>query len=261
MILHAETAGQGPAVALLHGLFGRARNLAAVARGLAASHRVVTLDLRNHGASPHASGMAYRDLASDVLDTLAARHALPAAMLGHSMGGKTAMACALLAPHQVARLLVADIAPVAYSHGNAAIATALQTLALHPGMTRDDAARGLQKAVPDPATRNFLLQNFAPGAAPAWRIGLDFIAQGMADIESWPEFGAESFTGPTLFVQGANSDYVRPADRGAIHALFPRARFLTLKNAGHWLHADQPGAFLQAAAQFFAVTGKENWGE
>ncbi len=253
MILHAEITGQGPPVALLHGLFGRARNLAGVARVLAATHRVISLDLRNHGASPHASGMQYSALAQDVFDTLASLDALPAGLLGHSMGGKTAMACALLAPEHVERLLVADIAPVAYAHHNAGIAAAMLGLALMPGMSRDDAARALEPAVPDPVVRGFLLQNFVPGAAPFWRIGLQDIAAGIEDIESWPDFDGSVYAGKTLFVNGAQSDYVAPAQRDAARALFPRTHFLTLKNAGHWLHADQPGAFQQVAVQFFGA--------
>ena len=253
MILHAEITGQGPPVALLHGLFGRARNLAGVARALAASHRVIALDLRNHGASPHAAGMHYSMLAQDVIETLDSLGALPAGLLGHSMGGKAAMACALLAPNHVERLLVADIAPAAYAHHNATIAAAMRGLALRPGMTRDDAAQALAPAVPDPAVRHFLLQNFLPGAAASWRIGLDNIAAGIADIESWPDTANAVYDGRTLFVAGAESDYVLPAHHATIRALFPRAHFLTLKNAGHWLHADQPAVFQQAAVQFFAA--------
>jgi pimeloyl-ACP methyl ester carboxylesterase len=253
LILHAEIAGHGAPVVLLHGLFGRARNLAVVARGLSASHRVISLDLRNHGASPHAAGMDYQVLAGDVLETLAGLDALPCGMLGHSMGGKTAMACALLAPARVSGLLVADIAPVAYRHGNAAIAAAMRGLALRPGMTRDEAARGLLCAVPDPVVRGFLVQNFVPGSEPGWRIGLDFIADGVSEIESWPDFAAARYDGRVLFVNGARSDYVRAADRAGIRALFPRAHFLTLKNAGHWLHADQPDAFGAVVGGFFGV--------
>ncbi|MGE0226872.1 MAG: alpha/beta fold hydrolase, partial [Acetobacteraceae bacterium] len=115
MILHATEAGTGPPVVLLHGLFGMARNLGAVQRALAQRHRVLALDLRNHGASPHAPDMRYTTMARDVLETLEAHDALPAAVIGHSMGGKTAMQLALLWPDAVSRLCVADIAPVAYA--------------------------------------------------------------------------------------------------------------------------------------------------
>jgi pimeloyl-ACP methyl ester carboxylesterase len=252
VILHAEVTGAGAPVALLHGLFGRARNLAAVARGLAGTHRVIALDLRNHGDSPHAPGMAYPDLAGDVLATLAALDGLPASLLGHSMGGKTAMACALLAPGSVRRLLVADIAPVAYAHHNRAVAAALQAIPLQPGLTLAQAAAFLAAAVPEAAIRGFLLQNLMPGEAPHWRIGLADIAAGMADIEGWPDLpAAAAFPGPALFVNGARSEYVTGAHRQRARQYFPAARFVTLKDAGHWLHADQPAAFLQVVQAFF----------
>ena len=251
MILHAAEQGSGPVVCLLHGLFGRAQNLGAVARRLAGSHRVLSLDLRNHGASPHAPGMAYAAMADDVLGTLADRGALPACVLGHSMGGKAAMMLALVAPAQVTRLIVADIAPIRYAHGNAQVAAALQGLALAQGLDRRQAHSALAAAVPDAGVRGFLLQNLVFGPSPHWRIGLDEIAAGMSDIEDWPDLPASScFRGPTLFVSGARSGYVQEDARPAIEALFPNAARVRLDDAGHWLHADQPDAFGHAVEDF-----------
>ncbi len=251
MILHAESAGEGAPLVLLHGLFGRARNLSYLARGLAAAHRVISIDLRNHGESPHAPGMSYGDQAGDVLETLDALGARSADMLGHSMGGKVAMACALHAPLRVRRLLVGDIAPVAYAHRNTAVAAAMAAVVLRPGMTRADAAAALAEDVPDVAVRRFLVQNFQPGEVPGWRIGLNFIAADMTDIEAWPDSALGRFEGPVLFVSGEASDYVQRAHHGVARTLFPAARFITLKKAGHWLHADQPEAFLGVAQAFF----------
>jgi pimeloyl-ACP methyl ester carboxylesterase len=248
MRLHAVEAGEGPPIALLHGLFGRAQNLAGVARRLAPHARVISIDLRNHGASPHAPGMDYETQANDVLETLAALHALPAAILGHSMGGKTAMAAALLAPASISRLLVADIAPVPYAHHNTAVAAALLALPLTEGLTRAQASAAIEHAVPDQAVRAFLLQNlnFTP---PAWRIGLANIAAAIADIEGWPALPGR-YNGPALFVRGANSDYVLPEHQPAITALFPNARTVTVEASGHWLHADQPMLFGDIAERF-----------
>jgi pimeloyl-ACP methyl ester carboxylesterase len=257
MMLRAVEAGQGAPVVLLHGLFGRAQNLGGVARHLAAlGRRVISLDLRNHGASPHADGMRYADLAADVVETVGAMDALPAAVLGHSMGGKVAMAMALVEGGSVDRILVADIAPIAYRHGNARIARAMMDLPLRPGMTRGDAGDALRQAVPDDGVRAFLLQNFVPGAAPAWRIGLREIADGLADIEGWPDWPEQvRFNGPALFVTGALSDYVPESARGAILERFPRARIVRLEGAGHWLHADRPEPFAAIAAGFLAADG------
>lgn len=249
MILAASEAGEGPPVALLHGLFGQGRNLGAVARALAETHRVISLDLRNHGASPHAPGMEYGALAEDVRETLASRHALPCALLGHSMGGKTAMALALAHPAAVTRLLVADIAPLAYTdHGNADVAGALRAVPLTPGLTRARLADALADTVPDPAVRQFLAQNLVPGTPPVWRLGLAEIAEAIADLEGWPEV-AGAYAGPALFVRGGRSDYVPDSAWPAFRARFPAAALRTLPEAGHWVHMD--AAFIAVARGFF----------
>jgi esterase len=250
MILHATELGAGSPVALLPGLFGAARNLGAVQRHLATRYRVLGLDLRNHGDSPHAPSMDYATLAEDVRETLAAMGALPAALIGHSMGGKAAMRLALDRPEVVSRLLVADIAPVPYDHGNGAYAAAMAALSLTPGLTRAAADAALAPDVPDASVRGFLLQNLRLGTAPAWRIGLAEIADGLPDIEGWETPQGASYPGPTLFLTGARSSYVQPAYRPAIRALFPAARFVTLKDAGHWVHADNPDGFIAVAEAF-----------
>jgi pimeloyl-ACP methyl ester carboxylesterase len=251
MMLHAIEAGEGPPVVFLHGLFGNARNFGTYQRALAARFRIIALDMRNHGASPHAADMRYPVMAEDVLQTLAALDALPAVVIGHSMGGKAAMAAALLRPEAVTRLLVADIAPVVYQHGNAAVVRAMQAIPLEPGLTRAHAEAMLENAVPEPAVRLFLLQNLRFGAAPAWRIGLPEIAAAIQDLEGWVPLDGV-YAGPTLFVTGARSDYVRSEHRPVIRALFPRARFVAVKNAGHWLHAENPAAFMAVLEAFLA---------
>ena len=251
MILHVVERGNGPPLALLHGLFGSARNFGTVQRELARTFRVLALDLRNHGDSPHADGMSYRAMAEDVLETLRARDALPCALVGHSMGGKAAMVLALQAPEAASRLVVVDIAPVPYGHGRMAYAEAMASVPLTPGLTRITADAALAGAVPDPAVRGFLLQNLRFGAAPEWRLGLKQIIAALPDIEGWPAPSARPYAKPTLFVAGARSDYIRPEHRPTIRLLFPAARFLTLKDAGHWVHADNPAAFVAVLETFF----------
>lgn len=255
MILNALVTGDGPPVVLLHGLFGAARNWGAVQRALAPRFRTIALDMRNHGASPHAPGMRYADLAADVLDTLDALGALPAAVIGHSMGGKAAMVAALTRPDAVARLLVSDIAPVAYQHGNASVAAAMLSLPLTPTLTRAEAVAWLADASPDPTVRAFLVSNLMLGAHPSWRIGLNEIAAAIPDLEGWDDPGLPPYGRPTLFVTGVNSGYVRPEHRPAIRALFPAARFVGVKDAGHWVHADNPSGF-QAVTEAFL----HDWG-
>jgi pimeloyl-ACP methyl ester carboxylesterase len=254
MILHAVEAGAdrgaGPPVVMLHGLFGAAGNFAAIQRRLGATRRVVAFDLRNHGASPHDPVMSYAEMAADVLDSLAALGVPQAALIGHSMGGKVAMRAALLRPDRVGRLLVADIAPVRYDPAYRGIADAMLALPLHPGLTRAAADAALAPAVPDPAVRGFLLQNLRLGPAPGWRIGLREIAAGLPDIEGWDAPPGTQYAGPVLMLRGERSEYVRPEHRPAVRALFPMARFMTLKGAGHWLHADAPDVFVEVAQAF-----------
>ncbi|HUD58913.1 MAG TPA: alpha/beta fold hydrolase [Acetobacteraceae bacterium] len=254
MILHAVEAGHGNPLVLLHGLFGSARNFGTVQRTFAQRYRTIALDLRNHGASPHDNDMRYAAMAADVLQTLDRISALPATLLGHSMGGKVAMHAALTQPEQVARLIVADIAPVPYTPRNHITAAAMASLKLSPGMTRAQADAALAEAVPDPAVRSFVLQNLQVGSSPAWRIGIAEIAAALPDVEGWDAPAETLYSGPTLFIVGASSDYVQPEHRPAIRALFPNARFVTLKNAGHWLHADNPSGFIAVIEVFLTAT-------
>jgi pimeloyl-ACP methyl ester carboxylesterase len=252
MILHAVETGAGAPVALLHGLFGQAANFATLQRRLAATYRVIALDLRNHGASPHAPSMSYPAMAGDVLETLRARGALPAALIGHSMGGKVAMMAALQAPAAVSRLLVADIAPVRYPPGFRALAQAMAAIPLHPGLTRAEADAALAE-VAAPEVRAFLLQNLRFGATPHWRIFLPAITEALPVLEDWPAVDRPPYAGPALFVAGARSDYLRAEHRPIIRARFPAARFVTLKDAGHWVHADNPAGFAAVAEAFLAA--------
>ncbi len=248
MRLNALVSGSGSPVVLLHGLFGSARNLGGLARFLAVEHRVVALDQRNHGDSPHDPAMDYPTMAADVLETMEAEDAVPAAVLGHSMGGKTAMLLALTSPASVARLVVADIAPVAYGSHFGGYIPAME--AVTPDLSRAQADAALAAAVPDAGVRQFLLSNFRPGIG--WRVGLPEIAAALPAIEGWP--GTEQhYDGPALFITGGRSNYVAPDAHPVIRRLFPAARFVTLEGAGHWLHTEQPSAFHATVAEFLAA--------
>jgi esterase len=249
MLLHHTESGSGRPVVLLHGLFGAARNFGTVQRALAPLFRVIALDARNHGGSPHGAGMRYATLAADVLETLAALGVAQTAVIGHSVGGKIGMALALMAPERVGRLLVADIAPVTYRHDNAAIADVMRAIPMQPGLTRAMAEEALESAVPLASVRTFLVQNIQFGPQPRWRIGLDEIAAAVPDLEGW-DTPSGTYPGPTLFVAGARSDYVLPEHRAIIRVLFPAARFVAVKNAGHWVHADNPAGFLSVVEAF-----------
>lgn len=249
MILHAVEAGEGPPLLLLHGLFGQARNFGAVQRALAADRRVLALDLRNHGASPHDPRMDYPAMAADVAETLAARGIAAADAVGHSMGGKVAMALALLHPALVPRLIVSDIAPVPYPPTFGPYAEAM--LRVPAGATRAGADAALAATVADPSVRAFLLSNRRPDGT--WRLGLAGIVAAMPAIVGWDVPPMAPYRGRTLFVRGERSDYVADAHRDACRALFPAARFATIRDAGHWVHADQPAAFVEVVRGFLGA--------
>lgn len=239
-----------PPLLIVHGLFGSARNWGATARRLSAGRRVIVPDLRNHGESPWAASHRYADLAADLAEVLAAEEG-PADILGHSMGGKAAMMLALSHPARVRRLIVADIAPVAYGHDQRQHIRAMRALPLDGVTMRGEADRRLAATTQDPALRAFLLQSLDLRAegGPRWRLNLDTLEAEMPHILGWPSPEGH-FNGPTLFLSGGESHYVLPAHRPTIAALFPAARFARIPGAGHWLHAEKPREF-EAAVQVF----------
>jgi esterase len=246
---YGTVTGQPPLL-IVHGLFGSARNWGAMARRLADRGLVVVPDMRNHGDSPWADSQTYGDMAADLAE-LAVQHG-PMDVLGHSMGGKAAMLLALTRPDLVARLIVADIAPVAYHHSHLPHIAAMRTLDIAGISTRGQADQALALAVADPGIRAFLLQSLDLKSDPhRWRLNLDVLARDMPHITGWPDVAGQ-YPGPALFLSGSGSDYVQPSHRAPIKALFPAARFAKIPDAGHWLHADQPRAFEATVRAFFS---------
>jgi len=212
---------------------------------------VIAVDMRNHGDSKWDLAHGYEELAAD-LSAVIAGHGGQADVLGHSMGGKAAMQLALSAPARVRRLVVADIAPVAYGHTQRHLIKAMQALDLEGLGLRSEADRRLALAVPDTGVRAFLLQSLDLKAAPArWKLNLAALDAEMERIIGWPGTAGQ-FAGPTLFVKGALSDYIRPEHRAAIMAQFPAAEFAEIAGAGHWLHADAPREFEAVVREFLA---------
>lgn len=249
-LTHGEMTGRTPLL-IAHGLFGSARNWGVIARRLSDSRPVIAVDMRNHGDSPRSTTHRYPDMARDLAEVIEARGGAMD-VLGHSMGGKAAMWLALTRPELVRRLVVADIAPVAYGHSQTRYITAMRALALDGLSTRAAADAALSHAVPEPQVRAFLLQSLDLRAdPPAWKLNLDALEHEMPQITGWPDTaGLAPFAGPTLFLSGALSDYVRPEHRNAIGALFPAARHARIPGAGHWLHAEKPREF-EAAVRVF----------
>jgi esterase len=245
----AATPTSAPPLLIAHGLFGSARNWGVIARRLSDRREVLAVDMRNHGDSPRFPTQSYADMAADLAGVIAA-HGGRADVLGHSMGGKAAMMLALTEGAMVNRLVVADIAPIAYSHDQTRHITAMRALDLSGLTSRAEADARLAAAVTDPALRAFFLQSLDLRATPpGWRINLDVLEAEMPKIIGWPQV-AGHFDGPALFLSGALSHYVLPDYREAIRTLFPGARFAKLPGAGHWLHAEKPRAFEETVRVF-----------
>lgn len=232
-----------PPVVFLHGLFGRARNMGFVQRIASRTHRTLALDLRNHGSSPHGP-MNYLSMVDDVIETLRARNALPAILVGHSMGGKVAMGMALRNPELVSGVLVGDMAPTRTGHGQAPLAEAMLHMHFPETLDRAAADRFLAKEIPDRSVRDLMLQNLTLGDQPGWQIGLKEIVDGMPNIENWPYVPeGYAYTGPTLFLRGEHSPYINDTHEPTMQRLFPAYRLETIPDAGHWLHVDNPQKF------------------
>ena len=249
LIDHKATEARHPPLIIAHGLFGSARNWGAIARRLADQRRVIAVDMRNHGASPWFPTQSYPDMAADLAEVIRSIGA-PVDLLGHSMGGKAAMQLALTDGALVRRLVIADIAPVAYSHDQNQNVRAMQALDLTAITKRSDADLQLSASVPDAALRAFFLQSLDLKATPPeWRLNLNVLQSEMPKIVGWPGTKG-AFDGRTLFLTGSDSPYVRPEYRPAILDLFPHARFAKLTGAGHWLHAEKPREFIETVQVF-----------
>lgn len=248
-IIHGM-AGEAPPLLIAHGLFGAARNWGAIGKRLARDRQVVTVDMRNHGESPWEEAHGYEEMAADLAEVIADLGGR-ADVLGHSMGGKAAMMLALTAPERVARLIVADIAPVTYDRSQIGYVEAMRATELNGVDRRSEAETRLAAHVEDPMVRAFLLQSVElGGAGPRWKLNLDALGAEMPRIMGFELPPDASFEGPTLFVTGAESDYVQPEDWPRIRRLFPAVEHVEIPAAGHWVHADAPGAFIEAVEAF-----------
>jgi pimeloyl-ACP methyl ester carboxylesterase len=203
--------------------------------------------MRNHGDSLFADDHSYAALAQDLSEVITANWG-QADVIGHSMGGKAAMVCALKAPDAVRRLVVADIAPVGYGHTQAHLIHAMRALDLSHVTRRSEAAEALEASIPEPGVRAFLLQSLDV-AGKRWRLNLDALEAEMDKIIGFPEIEGR-YDGPAFFLSGAESDYVLPEHRARIKALFPQVRFAKIPGAGHWLHAEKPREFEAAVRAF-----------
>lgn len=249
-MLHFKTFGQGKPVIILHGLFGSLDNWQSFAKQLSNRFCVFTPDLRNHGKSFHADLFDYETLADDLKNFMETEWLFEAHIIGHSMGGKTAMRFAMDNPSMVNSLTVLDIAPKAYAGGHELFFQAMNDLNLQNLRSRSEAETALSAHIKDPQVLAFLLKNLdrTPQGTLVWKINLPALHKAYPKIMA--AIHGEPYYGRTLFVSGGASNYITNDDYANIANLFPNAQFEVIEKAGHWLHADAPHELLTILTQF-----------
>ena len=253
MQLHFKKLGEGgQPIVILHGLFGSSDNWLTIAKQLADNQVVYLIDQRNHGLSPWSDEWNYEVMSADLLDFFTTHQLNEVILIGHSMGGKTAMwFSSRYYPPKVDKLIVVDIAPRAYKLHNHDIAEALSSLDLDKLSSRKEIDEELAKTIPDLGTRQFLLKNLyrTEDNRFAWRMNLEVIKEKLAIVmEALPE--NLQFDGSTLFIGGEKSNYIQDKDLPLIQSHFPNNQIVTVADAGHWVHAEKPMEVLNLIREF-----------
>lgn len=249
--LFARVRGEtGPWLVMLHGLFGSADNLGGLVRVLEKDFRILLIDLRNHGRSPHSSSMTYLEMAADVFAAMDKEGIENAFVFGHSMGGKVAMTMALLDCTRIQKLIVGDIAPVAYGSHHDRIIEGMQAVANAAPQSRSEAQSVLKPYVEEDGVLSFLMTNWRrqTNGQWGWRVNLDAIAGRYGDIAAGMESG--QYGKEVLFLRGENSDYIQTSHQEQILKLFPAATVKTIGGTGHWLHAEKPDLVARTMKRF-----------
>lgn len=252
MQLNYKVFGQGEPVIILHGMFGTLDNWQTIAKKLAKDFMVFIVDLRNHGRSPHSSDFSYRIMSEDLKEFMESNWIYHAHIVGHSMGGKVAMQFALEHDDMVEKLVIVDIAPVHYKGNHETIFKALFALDLPNLESRNAADELLQQYIPEFSVRQFLLKNLHINKDTnqyEWKMNLPVIHEAYQEIlgHTMPD---SNFEGETLFIKGEQSDYIQDEQFPSFQNYFPKARLSNIKDAGHWVHAEQPKAFLETLRNF-----------
>jgi pimeloyl-ACP methyl ester carboxylesterase len=250
MRLHYEVHGDGPPLILLHGFLGSLDNWRSISKRLADSYTVYSLDLRNHGASPHSQAMNYPVMAEDLLEFFDEHDIATVQLLGHSMGGKVAVQFATDNPDRLSKLIVVDIAPRAYPPFQRPMLEALRKLDLQGVKSFGAIDAALAPDVRDETTRRFLLKNIARDTSGfRWKIPLDAIIENYEELTKAVTMKAQ-FYKPACFIRGGQSEYIQDEDLTLIKSNFPGARIVTIETAGHWVHVDSPDEFLRTLRNF-----------
>lgn len=236
---------------ILHGLFGSLSNLSGLATCLQKEHHTVCVDLRNHGSSPQHSSNSYQDMVNDIFELASHLEIHQFSIVGHSMGGKVAMLCALQQPSRINKVVVADIAPVSYEDKHSDIFDGLQAVAKAKFNNRKEADLILKQYVETTALRQFLLKSLQKKEnSYQFQFNLHALYNNYQAIRSWPTSN-NRFDKEILFIKGANSDYINHKSESPILTLFPKAKAKVIENTGHWLHAEKPKVFKRLLVQFF----------
>ena len=252
MLLSNVSYGSGRPIIILHGMLGCGRNWASIAKMISAQGwRAITIDLRNHGDSPHSDRMDYNLLAQDIEEVIGSLNIEKPIVLGHSMGGKVAMALALRKPHSVGGLIIVDIAPRQYQKSNEYFIKKMLALNLKAVKNRSHADKLLAEQIQDPVTRSFLLQNLYAGEEGyLWRLNLRGILENISALMDFPFEKDNTFGGSALCIAGGNSEYFEETDKELFREFFPKVRMVTIKGAGHWVHADSSTIFFESISNF-----------
>jgi len=250
MKLFYRHSGHGKPLIILHGLFGSSDNWFSLAKVFAEHFSVYLVDQRNHGQSPQSDDFNYKLLTEDLNSFILDHHLDKPQIIGHSMGGKTAMNFAVKHPDQIASLIVVDIAPKQYPVHHDHILDGLHSINLQTLTSRNEADQILSSQIPEPAVRQFLLKNLSRTSDGKfeWKVNLHAIDDHIEEIGAGMQFSGV-FTGPTLFVKGAYSNYYKPGDEEDILKIFPNAAFITL-DTGHWVQAEKPKEFSESVISF-----------
>jgi pimeloyl-ACP methyl ester carboxylesterase len=251
MELNHKVFGSGEPLIILHGLLGSLDNWQSVAKEYAEHFTVFIIDQRNHGKSPHADAFSYDLLVQDLLAFCEQQHIYKTHLLGHSMGGKVAMQFALENQDFIDKLLIADIAPVAYAPEHNEIFKALRGIDAKTMKSRKEVELALAQTIKNFGVRQFLMKGLTRGENNVfeWKFNLESIWKNYDNILDIFH-SDEIFLGETLFINGSNSSYVLPEHQILINQYFPKNKRETISNAGHWLHAEQPEEFCSKTLKF-----------
>lgn len=242
--------GQGKPLIILHGLFGSSDNWLTQAKIMSQYYRVITIDQRNHGQSPHDDAFDYQSMVADLAEFIDDHRLEDPIILGHSMGGKTAMNFAVRYPDRLQKLIVVDISPRAYDLEHYVIVEGLKAIPISTLASRNDADTILSEYVSEPDVRQFLLKNLQRKAEGgfSWKINLPVIGQKLSNIGLDLQFPG-TFEKSTLFIRGSRSNYILDSDRQRIKEVFPKSSLIT-KETGHWVQAEKPKEFVEVVMRW-----------